>query len=46
MLTQGDLKQAHLELWRAVRAEDGPNPELMERIEAVEAFQDVAGEAW
>lgn len=46
MLTQGDLKQAHLELWRALRAEDGPNPELMERIEAVEAFQDVAGEAW
>jgi curved DNA-binding protein CbpA len=46
MLTQGDLKQAHLELWRALRAEDGPNPELMERIEAVEAFQDVAGEPW
>ena len=29
-----------------IRAEDGPNPDLVERIEAVEALQDAAGEPW
>jgi curved DNA-binding protein CbpA len=36
LIAEGELKAAHLELWRALRAEDGPNPELVERIQAVE----------
>jgi len=46
LISKGDLQEAKVELWRALRAEDGPNPELVERIEAVEALQDAAGEPW
>jgi len=36
LISQGKLREAVFELWRALRAEDGPNPELVERIQALE----------
>jgi len=38
LIAEGKLKEATFELWRALRAEDGPNPELIERIQALEAM--------
>lgn len=38
LITQGKLRDAVNELFRALRAEDGPNPELVERIDAVTAL--------
>jgi curved DNA-binding protein CbpA len=38
LIAQSKLKEAIFELWRALRAEDGPNPELIERIQALEAL--------
>jgi curved DNA-binding protein CbpA len=38
LISEGKLKEATFELWRALRAEDGPNPELIERIQALEAM--------
>ena len=38
LITQGQLREAVNELFRALRAEDGPNPELAERIDAVTAL--------
>jgi curved DNA-binding protein CbpA len=38
LIAQGKLKEAIFELWRALRAEDGPNPELIERIQALETM--------
>jgi|SRR5688572_19359807 len=38
LITQGQLREAVNELFRALRAEDGPNPELVERIDAVTAL--------
>jgi len=38
LITQGKLRDAVNELFRALRAEDGPNPDLVERIDAVTAL--------
>lgn len=38
LIGQGKLREASFELWRALRAEDGPNPELIERIQALETL--------
>jgi curved DNA-binding protein CbpA len=38
LIAQGKLKDAVFELWRSLRAEDGPNPELIERIQALETM--------
>lgn len=38
LITEGKLRDAVNELFRALRAEDGPNPDLVERIDAVTAL--------
>jgi curved DNA-binding protein CbpA len=38
LIARGSLREASFELWRALRAEDGPNPELIERIQALESL--------
>jgi curved DNA-binding protein CbpA len=42
-ITQGDLKAASHELFRALRAEEGENPELAERIAALTALTRLSG---
>lgn len=38
LIGQGNLRQAQFELWRALRAEESANPELVERIQALESL--------
>lgn len=42
-ITAGDLRAASHELYRALRAEDGDNPELAERIAALTALTRLSG---
>jgi curved DNA-binding protein CbpA len=42
-ITAGDLKAATHELYRALRAEDGDNPELAERIAALTTLSRLSG---
>jgi curved DNA-binding protein CbpA len=42
-ITAGDLRGATHELYRALRAEDGDNPELAERIAALTALSRLSG---
>lgn len=36
LISQGDLAEAKRELWRAYRAEEQPDPEIKERLDALE----------
>jgi hypothetical protein len=38
LIANGELEKATTELYRALRAEEGENPELLERIHAVTAL--------
>ena len=43
LIAAGELEKATSELYRALRAEEGDNPELLERIHAVTALARLAG---
>ena len=43
LIAAGELEKATSELYRALRAEEGENPELLERIHAVTALARLAG---